>query len=72
LTLTSEEIVDLLNQYDRETKALKKDALKISWHMRGGLTYDDIMALSTSERELIGKIIEENLEITKKSGLPYF
>ena len=72
MTLTSEEIVDLLNQYDRETKALKKDALKISWHMRGGLTYDDIMALSTSERELIGKIIEENLEITKKSGLPYF
>lgn len=72
MTLSAEEIVDLLNQYDRETKALRKDSLKISWHMRGGITYDDVMALSTPERLLIGEIIEENLEVTKKSGMPYF
>jgi len=72
LTLTNEEIVSLLNSYDQETKALKKDALKVSWHMRGGITYDDAMYLSASERELISKLVEENLEITKKTGLPYF
>lgn len=40
--------------------------------MRGGLTYDDIMILSTTEREWIGDIIKDNLETTKKSGMPFF
>lgn len=72
MTLSNEEIVSLLNDYDKETKAIKKDALKLSWYMRGGLTYDDIMILSTTEREWIGDIIKDNLETTKKSGLPFF
>ena len=64
--------MSLLNDYDKETKAIKKDALKLSWYMRGGLTYDDIMILSTTEREWIGDIIKDNLETTKKSGMPFF
>jgi len=40
--------------------------------MRGGITYDDAMALSHSERQLIGKIIRSNMETTKESGLPFF
>ena len=40
--------------------------------MRGGLTYDQTMALGTQERELINTLITENLETTKKSGLPFF
>lgn len=72
MTLTDEEIVNFLNDYDRETKAIKKDALKLSWFMRGGVTYDDIMYMSTSEREWLGELIKDNLEVTKKSGLPYF
>jgi hypothetical protein len=72
LTLTNEEIVALLNSYDQETKALRKDALKLSWHMRGGITYDDAMCLSLAEKEIISKIVEDNLEVTKKTGLPYF
>jgi hypothetical protein len=40
--------------------------------MRGGASYEDILNMSTTERNNIGKMIEENLETTKKSGLPYF
>ena len=42
------------------------------WYMRGGLSYDDSMMLSQTERELIGKMIKDNLETTKKSKLPFF
>ena len=42
------------------------------WFMRGGLTYDDAMALGQTEVELINKIIKDNLETTKKSQLPFF
>lgn len=38
--------------------------------MRGGLSYDDSMLLSKSERELIGEIIKDNIELTKKSKMP--
>jgi hypothetical protein len=30
------------------------------------------MNMSWDEREIIGEIIKENLETTKKSGLPFF
>ena len=40
--------------------------------MRGGLNYSDAMMLSHQDREIISKIVEDNLETTKKSGLPFF
>lgn len=72
MTLTDEGIVAELDRYDKESKALKNEALKLSWYMRGGLTYDDAMFLSQAEREMVGEIIKENIEITKKSGLNFF
>ena len=44
----------------------------MSWHMRGGASYVDVLNMSASERKEINKLIEEHLEITKKSSLPYF
>jgi len=40
--------------------------------MRGGVTYDEACALSFEDRSSIGDIIKDNLETTKKTGLPYF
>lgn len=57
---------------DNEVKTIKSNALKMSWYMRGALSYTDAMNLSPQESELINKIIESNLETTKKSGLPFF
>jgi hypothetical protein len=62
----------LLTAYDKEIRALKNESLKMSWYMRGGLSYNDAMCLSPMERELIGDIIKENMEVTKKSGLNFF
>jgi hypothetical protein len=40
--------------------------------MRGGLSYEDALMLSIEERKMINALIKENLETTKKSGLPFF
>ncbi len=40
--------------------------------MRGGLDYNLAHLLSLEEREIIGKIVAEHLEVTKESGLPFF
>ena len=72
MTLNNDAIIALLEGYDKESKALKNEALKFCWYMRGGLTYTEAMELGKQEREIISKIIEDNLEATKKSGLPFF
>ena len=44
----------------------------MSWYMRGGVTYEDVLNMSSDEREEIKKIIDNNMEVTKKSQLPFF
>ena len=56
---------------DKEAKAIKKDVLKMCWYMRG-LSFSEGINLSWDEREIVGEIIKENLEVTKKTNLPFF
>jgi len=62
----------LLQSYERDVRALKEDALRMCWYMRGGLSYDDAMMLSQSEKTIINKIVKDNIETTQKSKLPFF
>lgn len=62
----------MIDQMDQEASNLRSEILKLCWYMRGGLSYSEAMQLSFKERELIGAIVKENLDTTKKSGLPFF
>lgn len=44
----------------------------MAWYMRGGASYEDILNMSVTERNAINEIIENNLEVTKKSQMPFF
>jgi hypothetical protein len=57
---------------ERECEDIKSGAMKMAWYMRGGISYNDVLNLSVTERKSISKLIEENMETTKKSGLPFF
>ena len=57
---------------DKEAADIRNEALKMCWYMRGGITYSEVMNLSHAERTMIGAIIKENLETTKKTGLNFF
>lgn len=70
--LNHQQIDDLVKTYENDTKALKEDLLRICWYMRGGVTYSEALNLSSEERELIGKIINSNLEVTKETQMPFF
>jgi hypothetical protein len=72
LTMTNEQISEYIDDLDKESDAIRTEALRMCWYMRGGITYDDAMQLSNSEKQLISKIIDENLETTKKTGLNFF
>ena len=57
---------------DKEVLDIRREALQMSWYMRGGISYDQVLQLSVSERTIVSELIKENLETTKKSGLPFF
>jgi hypothetical protein len=67
-----EEILKEVDNLDRESRDLKEDLLKLCWYMRGGVTIDDVYWMSFEDRQMIAGIVKENLETTKKSGLPFF
>jgi hypothetical protein len=57
---------------ENESKDIKAQSLKLAWYMRGGITYDQVLQLSPAERQMISDLAKENMETTKKSGLPFF
>jgi len=57
---------------EKEAESIRQESLKMSWYMRGGISYDQVLALSNRERAMISDIIKDNLETTKKSRLPFF
>ena len=69
---TVPQIEAMLEGMEKETRAIRDEALRFTWWMRGGLSYEDAMMLGKEEKELINALITENMEATKKSGLPFF
>jgi len=72
LSLNNESITQMLEGFEKDSKAIRKNLLKMCWYMRGGITYDEAIMLSHEERKFISEIIEENLETTEKTKLPFF
>jgi hypothetical protein len=72
LYLSIQEIEKIINTHETDTKAIKQELFKLCWYMRGSITYHQMLDLTFEEREIISKIVEENLKTTKESGLPFF
>lgn len=72
LALSYDQINHEAKILDNEIKQIKENIYKLSWYMRGSMSIDDAFATCTEDREIISKIVDENLETTKKSGLPFF
>lgn len=70
--MSIDEMIAYFDKLDRQSKALREEILRLCWYMRGGVTYTEAMEFSFAERETVGKIIKENLETAKKSGMPFF
>jgi len=72
LYLDSAGIEKLVASLDKDTKAIKEELFKYCWYMRGGLSVNEAHLLSAEDREIIAGIIEENLNTTKETQMPFF
>lgn len=69
---TNEQVQGYLDSLEKQSKAIKQEALRICWFMRGGVNYDQAMMMSPMDRANVEKVVNDNLEVAKKSGLPFF
>ena len=54
---------------DNEIKNFKAELYKIAWFMRGGVTLDELFGTSHEDRQVMAKVIKENLQYS--DGLIY-
>jgi len=57
---------------EKEAAAIRANCLRMAWHMRGGATYEQVLLMSSAERDLISRLINDNIETTNKTRLPWF
>lgn len=72
MSLSLEEIQELSEKMEKQTKALKEQLYKLCWFMRGSLSFSEAFDLSLEDIEIISEIIKDNLETTKKTQMPFF
>jgi hypothetical protein len=65
-------INQLVNDMEKESKAIKSELFKMCWYMRGGMTISEAYMTDSKDREIIAKLVEENLATTKETQLPFF
>jgi hypothetical protein len=70
--MTADQIEKFTSDMVKEIDSIDYNSKKLSWYMRGGVTLLDIMNMSSKEVDVLNKIVDENLETTKKTKMPFF
>ena len=71
MRLSNESIEGLIKRLEQEAKGIKDEIFRLSWYMRGGVSSEDLFHIySYEDRMIINEIVKENIETTKKSGMP--
>ena len=61
----------MLVRLDGQVSEFKRELYRISWHMRGGVTIDNLLFMcSVEDRELMYSIIKDNIDLTKETKMP--
>ena len=69
--LSESDIISKTKDFELEIKQLKDNLYRIGWYMRGSFTYENLMYHTTVEdREILNKIIKDNIETTEKTKMP--
>ena len=72
MSLDNESIAEMLNEFEKDSKALKTTLLKMCWYMRGGMSLEETWTLGPQDRELVSELIKDNLKTTEETKLPFF
>lgn len=62
----------MIDRLNTEAKALIQSAIEISYFMRGGISYEQVLNRSALERDMMTEFINKRLEAASKMPFPVF
>lgn len=69
--MSDDEIEEYLIRLDNEVLEFKDQLFRTSWHMRGGVTINDLLHIySCEDMNILNRIIKEHVELTKETQMP--
>lgn len=69
--MTDSEILVLSDELETSIKQLKLEVYRLCWYMRGGVdSYVLMHETDVEDLEILTNVIKDNIETTKKTGLP--
>lgn len=68
MLFSDSDVQALSDDLETQVKNLKYNVYKLSWYMRGGVQSDVLFNSDVEDIEILSKIVQENIEISKKSG----
>jgi len=72
MSLSNSDIESYIEALERDARNIKDDIFRLAWHMRGGVTSQELFHIySKEDRQIIDEIIRDNVELTKKTGMPF-
>jgi len=64
------DIEEYLTRLEESAKNYKSQLFRLCWYMRGGVSIDNLLFdLSLEDIQIMNNIVQDNIEITKKSGM---
>ena len=69
LQASHEEINEILDEMRKEREIILNNIVEICFFMRGSISWNDAWDLSFNSMKAIKRRIEQNIEITKNSGI---
>lgn len=68
--MDNQHIEQYVDSFERGAKGIKDEIFRIAWAMRGGVSSHDLMHVySQEDRNIMSKIIQENIDSTKRTGM---
>jgi len=57
---------------ENSVKQFKYDLSKLCWYMRGSVSLTEMYETCHEDRQVMGQLVEDNLETAKKTQQPFF
>lgn len=69
--MSNSDIEQYIKYLENEVKSIKDEVFRLSWYMRGGVSSTDLFYLySYEDREILSRIIKDNIDASVKAKMP--
>lgn len=69
---TPEDVVKMFEELKTSVRHILHDIVSMTYYMRGGIQYDDLMFRTPIEKEIIRDFIEQHLKEESKHTFPQY